>query len=118
MATTKKQQPQGRTLTINGKKYVQPKASIPAYMHYLEVRDSVMDTEGKRGLYTAKQFGEIMDCIVEMYGNQFTVAEMSDGETGLSVDQIIFEFAAIEVGIGESVNQNVEQMQENFMQGK
>lgn len=115
---TTKQQPQGRTLTINGKTYAQPKASIPAYMHYLEVRESVMDTEGKTGLYTAKQFREIMDCIAEMYGNQFTVAEMADGETGLSVDQIIFEFAAIEVGIGENVNQNMERMQENFMQGK
>ena len=118
MATVKKLQSQGRTLTINGKSYVQPKANAVAYMHYLEVRDSVMDTEDKRGLYTAKQFSEIMDCIAEMYGNQFTVAEMTDPETGLSVDQIVFEFAAIEVGIGESVNQNVKQMQENFMKGK
>lgn len=120
MATTKKstKQPQGRALTIGGVTYVQPKASIDAYLHYLEVRDGVMETEGKTGLYTAKQFRDMMDCIVEMYGNQFTVAEMTDPEAGLSVDQIIFEFAAIEVGIGQNVNQNVEQMQENFMQGK
>jgi hypothetical protein len=59
-----------------------------------------------------------MDCIVEMYGNQFTVAEMADPETGMTVDQIIFEFAAIEVGIGQNVNESMEQMQENFMQGK
>ena len=116
--STKKKQPQGRALTIGGKTYIQPKAGIEAYLHYLEVRDGVMETEGKTGLYTAKQFREVMDCIVEMYGNQFTVAEMSDPETGLTVDQIILEFAAIDVGIGQSVNTNMEQMQENFMQGK
>lgn len=116
--TTKKQLTQERTLTIGGNVYVQPKAEIDAYLHYLEVRDSVMDTESKAGLYTAKQFRDMMDCIVEMYGNQFTVAEMTDKETGLSVSDIIVEFAAIEIGIGQNVNQNVEQMQENFMKGE
>lgn len=120
MANNKMQQTtkitNSHTLTIGGKVYEQPKVSIDAYLHYLEVRDSVMATEGKAGLYTAKQFREMMDCVVEMYGNQFTVAEMTNQETGLTVDQIIFEFAAIEVGIGNSVNRKVEQMQENFLQ--
>ncbi len=114
----RKQNPQGRTLEIGGKKYVQPKAKIPAYMHYLETRDSVMNMEGSRGLYTAKQFSEMMDCIVEMYGNQFTVEEMTDENTGLSVDQIIFEFAAIDIGISKNVNANMENLQENFMKGE
>lgn len=116
--TSKKQQLKSGELEIGGKKYVQPEADIDAYLHYLEVRDSIMETEGKAGMYTAKQFREMMDCIVEMYGNQFTVAEMTDRKTGLTVGQIITEFAKIEVGIGKSVNQNVEQMQENFMKGE
>lgn len=114
----KKQHPQGHTLKIGGKVYVQPKAKIPAYMHYLETRDSVMNTEGRRGLYTAKQFAEMMDCLVEMYGNQFTMEEMTDEKTGLSVDQIVFEFAAIDIGISNNVNANMESMQENFMKGE
>ena len=106
------------TITINGKKYTQPKARVDAYMHYLEVRDSIMDTEGKSGLYTAKQFREMIDCVVEMYGNQFTKEELTAADGGLSVGEIITEFAAIEIGVGQAVNDNVEKMQANFQNGK
>lgn len=119
MATNKKQTKQvERSLTIGGKVYVQPKATIDAYLHYLEVRDSIMDTEEKKGRYTAGQFREMMTCIVEMYGEQFTVEELMDAKTGLSVGEIIVEFAAIDIGVGQNVNENVEQMQENFMSGE
>lgn len=107
-----------KTIIINHKEYVMPKASVDAYMHYLEVRDEIMNTEKKNGLYTRKQFIDMMDCICEMYGNQFTVDELKDGETGLDVSGIVMEFAAIEIGIGESVNEKAEKFQENFTNGK
>lgn len=108
-----------RKLIINRKEFTMPqKIDVDAYLHYLEVRDEVMDTEHSHGLYTRKQFGEMMDCIVEIYGNQFTVDELKDAETGLSVGGIITEFVMIEAAIGEEVNKKVEKIQENFSAGE
>lgn len=107
-----------KTIIINHKEYVMPKASVDAYMHYLEVRDEIMNTEKKNGLYTFQQFKNMMECICEMYGNQFTVDELKDSETGLDVAGIVMEFAAIEVGIGENVNEKAEKFQKNFTNGK
>lgn len=106
-----------KTIIINKKEYVMPEAAADAYMHYLEVRDGIMSTEKKSGLYTRQQFSDMMECICEMYGNQFTVEELMDRETGLTVSGIVMEFAAIEIGIGNEVNSRVEKFQENFQQG-
>lgn len=111
--------PQKRKIIINRKEYTTPqKIDVDAYLHYLEVRDSVLDTEHTRGLYTRKQFGEMMDCIVEMYGNQFTVDELKDAETGLSVGSIITEFVMLEAAIGEEVDKKVTKIRENFTDGE
>ncbi len=107
-----------KKIIIGNKEYTMPKTDVDAYMHYLEIRDSIMETENKRGLYTRKQFTDMMECICEMYGNQFTVEELKDGENGLSVGGIVMEFAAIDVNIANEVNAKVEKMQENFTTGK
>lgn len=107
------------SIIIGGKEYFLPKnLDADAYLHFLEVRDEIMNTEKKSGLYTAQQFKDMMDCIVELYENQFTVEELKDKETGLGVSGIIMEFAAIEIGVGESVNEKVESFQSNFTSGK
>lgn len=104
---------------VGGKEYQLPKKlDTDAYMHYLEVRDDIMGTEKKSGLYTAKQFRDMMECIVELYDNQFTVEELKDRETGLGVDGIIMEFAAVEIGVGEAVNEKSAKFQANFTSGK
>ena len=54
----------------------------------------------------------------EMYGNQFTVDELKDKETGLSVGGIVMEFAAIDANIADEVNAKVETIQGNFTNGK
>ena len=60
-----------RSIIIGNKEYTMPqKMSTMAYLRYLEVRDSIMDTEAKQALYTRQQFMDMMDVIVEMYGNQ------------------------------------------------
>nr|DAF25126.1 MAG TPA: hypothetical protein [Caudoviricetes sp.] len=112
MATEKKK------IIVGRKEYTMPTAEVDAYLHYLEVRDSIMDVEKKSGLYTYKQFMEIMECICEMYGNQFTVDELKDKETGLSVGAIVAEFALIETGITKEVNGRMEKITENFSSGK
>lgn len=46
-----------RSIIIGNKEYTMPqKMSTMAYLRYLEVRDSIMDTEAKRALYTRQQF--------------------------------------------------------------
>ena len=76
-----------RSIIIGNKEYTMPqKMSTMAYLRYLEVRDSIMDTEAKRALYTRQQFMDMMDVIVEMYGNQFTTDDMLDAETGMTPD--------------------------------
>jgi hypothetical protein len=112
--TTKK-----RSIIIGGKEYTMPqKMSTMAYLHYLEVRDAVMDTEAKQALYTRQQFIDMMDVIVELYGNQFTQEDMLDAENGLTPDEIVMEFAPMDVAVGEKVDKRVEKFKENFTNGK
>lgn len=59
-----------RKLIINGKEYEMPKMDVDTYMEYLEVRDDIMGTEKKSGLYTAEQFRKMLDCICMVYGKE------------------------------------------------
>ena len=89
-----------RSIIIGNKEYTMPqKMSTMAYLRYLEVRDSIMDTEAKQALYTRQQFMDMMDVIVEMYGNQFTTDDMLDAETGMTPDSIVMEFALMDVSV-------------------
>ena len=83
-----------------------------------EVRDSIMDTEAKQALYTRQQFMDMMDVIVEMYGNQFTTDDMLDAETGMTPDSIVMEFALMDVSVGEKVDKRTEDFAKNFTNGK
>lgn len=108
-----------RSIIIGGKEYKMPeKMSTMAYLHYLEVRDAVMDTEEKKRLYTRQQFIDMMDVIVELYGNQFTQDELIDEETGLTPEAIIMEFALMDVSVGNKVDEKVEKFKENFTSGE
>lgn len=108
-----------RSIIIGGKLYEMPqKMSTMAYLNYLEVRDDVMVTEEKQRLYTKQQFFNIMDCIVELYGNQFTKEDMLDAETGLSPDEIIMEFALMDASVGQKVDNKLEKYKANFTSGK
>lgn len=114
----KKEAREKKRIIIGNKEYAMPKMDVDSYMHYLEVRDSIMETENKSGLYTRKQFGDMMECICEMYGNQFTVEELKDRDTGLSVGGIVMEFASIDVAIADEVDAKVTKMKGNFTNGK
>ena len=104
-----------RSIIIGNKEYTMPqKMSTMAYLRYLEVRDSIMDTEAKQALYTRQQFMDMMDVIVEMYGNQFTTDDMLDAETGMTPDSIVMEFALMDVSVGEKVDKRTEDFAKNF----
>lgn len=116
-ATTNKQIK--RQITVGGKTYEMPeKMSTMAYLHYLEVRDAVMDTEATQRLYTRQQFIDMMDVIIEMYGNRFTKEDMLDAESGMTPEEIITEFALMDVSVGQNVDRKVEDFKGNFTAGK
>lgn len=55
-----------RSIIIGNKEYTMPqKMSTMAYLRYLEVRDSIMDTEAKQALYTRQQFMDMMDVMLK-----------------------------------------------------
>ena len=94
-----------RSIIIGNKEYTMPqKMSTMAYLRYLEVRDSIMDTEAKQALYTRQQFMDMMDVIVEMYG--------------MTPDSIVMEFALMDVSVGEKVDKRTEDFAKNFTNGK
>lgn len=107
----------GETVTLGGVTYHRPKMTIPAYMSYLKVRDSVMNTENGNGLYTAEQFEEMIQSICEIFGNQFTAEELIDPENGLGVEDIILLFTYVEMGVATAVTSSMEEVQRNFTSG-
>lgn len=107
-----------RSIIIKGKEYTMPKVSVDAYMDYLEIRESIMDTENGNGLYTRKQFVQMMETICMLYGNQFTVEDLKDEEGGLSVGEIIMEFGSVELGFKNEIDSKVAKIQKNFQKGK
>ena len=72
-----------RTITIGGTEYAMPKVAPDVYMDYLEARESIFTSEEKHKMYTKAQFVQMMETICALYGNQFTVEQLKDAETGL-----------------------------------
>lgn len=105
-----------RSIIISGKEYTMPqKMNTLTYMKYIKLRDEIMQTEERQKLYTYDQFIEMMNVIVELYGNQFTVEDMAED---LSPEDIIMEFALMDVSVGSKVDEKVEKFKENFTSGK
>lgn len=52
--------------------------------------------------------------IVRLYGNQFSIEDLKNVETGLSADEIITEFMMVDMDIAEKIQKKMEKIQENF----
>lgn len=91
------------------------KMTTLAYMHYIKLRDEIMQTEESRRLYTYDQFIEMMDVIVELYGTQFTREDLI---SGMQPEDIIMEFAMMDVSVAQKVDVKVEKFKENFTDGE
>ncbi len=105
-----------RTIIIGGTEYKMPeKMSTVAYMQYIKLRDEITETERNGNMYTYNQFVEMMDVIVEMYGGQFTREEMIES---LPPEDIIMEFAMMDISMAKNVDRKVEKFKENFTSGE
>ena len=56
--------------------------------------------------------------ICKAYGDQFTVEELKDKESGLDAAGVIIEFNMIDMGIADEMNTRMEKMMKNFQNGK
>ncbi len=100
-------------LIINNKEYVMPKLSADQYMNYLDIAEKI---DGKTR-YTRTDIEAMIICIVDAYGNQFTVEELKNPETGLDVAGIVLEFEGIDMGVANELQRRIENFQKNLQSG-
>lgn len=68
--------------------------------------------------YSRQEIEAMMLFICKAYGNQFTVDELKDAESGLDAAGIVIEFNMIDMGIAEEMNKRMDKMMKNFQSGK
>lgn len=103
-------------IIINKKLYTMPKIGADDYMDYLDASEVVNGT-GNAG-YKREHIQLMCEWIVRLYGNQFTIEELKNPETGLSADEIITEFMMVDIDIAGKIQKRMEKIQENFTVGK
>lgn len=103
-----------RKIVVNHKEYEMPKVDVDTYMDYLELSEQI---DGKKR-YTKTDIEAMLMFIVKVYGNQFTVDELKDKETGLAAAEIILEFQFIDAEVAEEMTSHMEKLEKNFQKGK
>ena len=99
-------------IVIDHKKYTMPKIGADDYMDYLDASE-IINGSTKTG-YNREAIQLMCEWIPRLYGNQFTVEELKNPETGLAVDEIITEFMMIDIDIAEKIQKKMDKIQENF----
>lgn len=109
-----------RKIIVNHKEFKMGKMSADTYMEYLELAEKIDTASGERAnkRYSREEIEAMMLFICKAYGDQFTVEELKDTETGLDAAGIILEFNMIDMGIADEMNTRMEQMMKNFPSGK
>lgn len=109
-----------REIIVNHKEFKMGKMSADTYMEYLELTEKIDTASGNRASqrYSREEIEAMMLFICKAYGDQFTVEELKDAETGLDAAGIILEFNMIDMGIASEMNTRMEKIMENFQNGK
>jgi hypothetical protein len=109
-----------RKIIVNNKEYTAQKLSIDDYMEYTDLAEKIEEGVQKRSgnRYNKEELESMMLYICKLYGNQFTVEELRDRETGLDAAGIILEFSMVEMGVSTEINNRVKGILENFTNGK
>lgn len=103
-----------RKIIISNKEFTMPKMSIDTYTEYLDIVEQT-DTHPR---YTRQDIEIMTLFICKAYGDQFTVEELKNPETGLDAAGLILEFQLIDAGIGEELTKRMEKIEKNFQSGK
>jgi hypothetical protein len=103
-----------RKIIINNKEFTMPKMSIDTYTEYLDIAEQT-DTHPR---YTRQDIEVMALFICKAYGDQFTVEELKNPETGLDAAGLILEFQFIDTGIADELTKRMENIEKNFQSGK
>lgn len=103
-----------RKIIISNKEFTMPKMSIDTYTEYLELAEQL---DAKRR-YTPQDIEAMGLFICKAYGDQFTVEELKNTETGLDAAGLILEFQFIDMGIADELTKRMEKIEKNFQNGK
>jgi hypothetical protein len=103
-----------KKIIINKKEYTMGKMSIDLYMEYLDLSEKI--DEHKR--YTRQDIEAMTLFVCKAYGEQFTVEELKNEETGIDAAGIILEFQFIDMSVGDELTKRMEKIQKNFSNGK
>lgn len=104
-----------KKIIINKKEYIMPKISIDMYAEYSEVKNKVQESSERAGeTYTKEALETMAVFICKVYGNQFTLDELKNVETGLDAAGLLLEFFMIDNGVSKEVERRLEKIQENF----
>lgn len=105
-----------RQIIISNKKYTMEKMSVDTYMDYLELKGQIFENEDMN--FTKENIEVMLLFICKAYGNQFTVEELKDKNTGLDIAGVITEFMSIEIGVADELGNRMEKIQKSFSKGK
>ena len=103
-----------RKIIVNNKEFTMPKMSIDTYTEYLELAE-VIDAKQR---YSKQDIEAMGLFICKAYGDQFTVEELKNPETGLDAAGLILEFQFIDIGIADDLTKRMERIEKNFRSGK
>ncbi len=103
-----------RKIIINNKEFTMPKMSIDAYTEYLELAEII---DGKQR-YSRQDIEAMGLFVCKAYGNQFSIEELKNPETGLDAAGLILEFQFIDMGIADELTKRMENIEKNFQSGK
>lgn len=99
---------------LYNKEFTMPKMSIDTYTEYLELAE-VIDAKQR---YSKQDIEAMGLFICKAYGDQFTVEELKNPETGLDAAGLILEFQFIDMGIADELTKRMENIEKNFQSGK
>ena len=99
-------------ITINHKEYTMPKIGADDYMDYLDASEAI--NGGTTAGYKREHIQLMCEWIARLYGNQFSIEDLKNVETGLSAAEIITEFMMVDMDIAEKIQKKMEKIQENF----
>lgn len=103
-----------RQIIINNKEFTMQKMSIDTYTEYLELAE-VIDAKKRY----SKQDIEAMELFIcKAYGDQFTVEDLKNPETGLDAAGLILEFQFIDMEVADELTKRMENIEKNFQSGK
>ena len=103
-----------RKIMVNNKEFTMPKMSIDTYTEYLELAE-IVDAKQR---YSKQDIEAMGLFICKAYGDQFTVEELKNPETGLDAAGLILEFQFIDMGIADDLTKRIEKIEKNFQSGK